>query len=89
MRTLSLLLAAAVLSACRQSSPLEHPTADMLSARAPDTFLIYVQNSGGPFTLALQPDNSLRGAGSATVNGRSNPAKSAWCALPRRRKATS
>jgi hypothetical protein len=37
---------------------------------APNTFLIHVQNSGGPFTLALQPDNSLRGAGSASVNGR-------------------
>jgi hypothetical protein len=37
---------------------------------APNTFLIHVQNSGGPFTLALQPDNSLRGAGSTSVNGR-------------------
>lgn len=35
-----------------------------------NTFLIHVQNSGGPFTLALQPDNSLRGAGSTIVNGR-------------------
>jgi len=36
----------------------------------PDALLVHVQNSGGPFTLALQPDNSLRGAGSTTVNGR-------------------
>jgi hypothetical protein len=35
-----------------------------------NAFLIRVQNSGGPFTLALQPDNSLRGAGSTSVNGR-------------------
>jgi hypothetical protein len=32
--------------------------------------IINVQNSGGPFTLALQPDNSLRGTGSTSVNGR-------------------
>jgi hypothetical protein len=31
---------------------------------------IHVQNSGGPFTLALLPNNTLRGSGSATVNGR-------------------
>ncbi|PYV72903.1 MAG: hypothetical protein DMG96_24755 [Acidobacteria bacterium] len=37
---------------------------------APNTFVIHVQNSGGPFTLALEPDNSLRGAGSTSVNGR-------------------
>jgi len=36
----------------------------------PDALLVHVQNSGGPFTLALQPDNSLRGGGSTTVNGR-------------------
>jgi hypothetical protein len=36
----------------------------------PDALLVRIQNSGGPFTLALQPDNSLRGAGSTTVNGR-------------------
>ena len=32
--------------------------------------LIHVQNSGGPFTLALQPDNSLSGSGSTIINGR-------------------
>ena len=36
----------------------------------PNALLIHVQNSGGPFTLALEPDNSLRGAGSTSVNGR-------------------
>jgi hypothetical protein len=36
----------------------------------PNALLVHVANSGGPFTLALQPDNSLRGAGSTTVNGR-------------------
>ncbi len=35
-----------------------------------NALLIHVQNSVGPFTLALQPDNSLRGTGSTTVNGR-------------------
>jgi hypothetical protein len=37
---------------------------------APNALLVHVQNSGGPFTLALQPDNSLLGAGSTAVNGR-------------------
>ena len=35
-----------------------------------NAFLIHVQNSAAPFTLAVQPDNSLRGTGSTTVNGR-------------------
>jgi hypothetical protein len=37
---------------------------------APSALLVHVQNAGGPFTLALQPDNSLRGAGNTSVNGR-------------------
>ena len=32
--------------------------------------LIHVQNSGGPFTLTVKPDNSLLGSGSTAVNGR-------------------
>jgi hypothetical protein len=36
----------------------------------PSTFLVHVQNPSRPFTLAVQPDNSLRGAGSTTVNGK-------------------
>ena len=30
---------------------------------APEQLLIHVENSGGPFTLAVMPDNSLRGSG--------------------------
>jgi hypothetical protein len=37
---------------------------------ASNALLVHVQNSAGPFTLAVQPDNSLRGTGSTTVNGR-------------------
>jgi hypothetical protein len=36
----------------------------------PNALLIHIQNSGGPFTLAVQPDDSLRGTGGTTVNGR-------------------
>jgi len=37
---------------------------------APSTFLVHVQNPGGPLTFTVQPDNSLRGAGSTTVKGK-------------------
>jgi hypothetical protein len=47
-----------------------HVRAPYTVENAPNTFLIHVQNSGGPITLALQPDNSLRGAGSTSINGR-------------------
>ncbi|HEX6496986.1 MAG TPA: hypothetical protein VF018_15950 [Acidobacteriaceae bacterium] len=33
-------------------------------------FVVRVQNPGGGFQLAVAPDNTLRGAGSAVVNGR-------------------
>jgi len=33
-------------------------------------FLVHVQNSGGAFLLAVAPDDTLRGNGSTTVNGR-------------------
>ena len=33
-------------------------------------FTIHVQNAGGPFLLAVAPDNTLRGSGSTTVNGK-------------------
>src|SRR5260370_31032923 len=36
----------------------------------PNEFLIHVANSGGPFTLAVSSDNTLRGSGNTTVNGR-------------------
>jgi hypothetical protein len=35
-----------------------------------DQLLVHVDNPGGPFTLAVEPDNSLRGTGLTTVNGR-------------------
>jgi hypothetical protein len=47
-----------------------HVRASYTVENAPNAFLIHVQNSGGPFTLALMPDNSLRGSGSTTVDGR-------------------
>jgi hypothetical protein len=36
----------------------------------PNALVVNVENSGGPFTLTVQPDNTLRGSGSPTVNGR-------------------
>jgi hypothetical protein len=36
----------------------------------PNQLLVHVENSGGPFTLAVEPDNTLRGSGSTAVNGR-------------------
>jgi hypothetical protein len=33
-------------------------------------FIIHVQNGGGAFLLAVGPDNTLRGSGSTSVNGR-------------------
>jgi hypothetical protein len=47
-----------------------HVRATYSVENAPNTFLVHVQNPGSPFTLALQPDNSLRGAGSTIVNGK-------------------
>ena len=35
-----------------------------------DRLLIHIENSGGPLTLAVEPDNSLHGTGSTTINGR-------------------
>lgn len=32
--------------------------------------LVRVQNSSGPFTIAMGPDNTLRGSGTTTINGR-------------------
>ncbi len=37
---------------------------------APDRFLVHIENTSSPITLAVEPDNSLRGSGSTTVNGR-------------------
>jgi hypothetical protein len=37
---------------------------------APNTFIVHIDNPAGPIALAVQPDNSLRGSGSTTINGR-------------------
>jgi hypothetical protein len=37
---------------------------------APSTFIVHIDNPAGPIALAVQPDNSLRGSGSTTINGR-------------------
>ena len=37
---------------------------------APNTFVVHIDNPAGPIALAVQPDNSLRGSGSTTINGR-------------------
>src|SRR6266568_4733156 len=47
-----------------------HVRAPYTVENAPNTFLVHVQNPGSPFSVALQPDNSLRGASSTTVNGK-------------------
>ena len=36
----------------------------------PGDVRIHIRNSGGPFTLTLVPNNTLRGSGSTTINGR-------------------
>jgi hypothetical protein len=33
-------------------------------------FVVHIQNAGGAFLLGVAPDNTLRGAGSSTVNGK-------------------
>jgi hypothetical protein len=47
-----------------------HVKASYTVENQPSQFVINVHNSGGPFTLAVGPDNTLRGNGGATVNGR-------------------
>jgi hypothetical protein len=47
-----------------------HVKAPYTVENKPSQFVVNIQNSGGPFTLAVAPDNTLRGSGSATVNGR-------------------
>jgi hypothetical protein len=37
---------------------------------AASQFLVHVQNGGGPFTLAVASDSTLRGSGSTNINGR-------------------
>ena len=47
-----------------------HVKAKYTVENTPTQFVIRVENSGGPFTLALTSDDTLRGSGSTTVNGR-------------------
>jgi hypothetical protein len=47
-----------------------HVKAPYTVENTPTQFLVHVQNSGGPFTLAVASDNTLRGSGSTAVNGR-------------------
>jgi hypothetical protein len=47
-----------------------HVKAPYTVQNAPGEFHISVNNPGGPFTLTLAPDNTLRGSGSTIVNGR-------------------
>ena len=47
-----------------------HVKAPYTVENAPTQFVVHVQNSGGPFTLAVASDNTLRGSGSTAVNGR-------------------
>jgi hypothetical protein len=37
---------------------------------APSSLIVHVQNTGGPFDLVVSSDNTLRGSGSTTINGR-------------------
>jgi hypothetical protein len=47
-----------------------HVKAPYTVENGPSQFLVHVQNSGGPFTVAVASDNTLRGSGSTTINGR-------------------
>ena len=47
-----------------------HVKAPYKVENAPAQFLVNVHNAGGPFTLAVAADNTLRGAGATAVNGR-------------------
>ncbi len=47
-----------------------HIKAPYTVENTPAQFVVHVQNGGGPFTLAVASDNTLRGSGSTAVNGR-------------------
>jgi hypothetical protein len=47
-----------------------HVKAPYRVENTPGQFVVHVQNSGGPFTLAVTAGNTLHGSGSAVVNGR-------------------
>ena len=50
---LTALLAAIAVGACVQNTTLYHPTVEMLSARAPDSFLVAVETSEGTFSVKM------------------------------------
>jgi hypothetical protein len=47
-----------------------HINAPYTVENTPTGFVIRVQNAAGPIVLRVAPDNTLRGSGSTTVNGR-------------------
>lgn len=47
-----------------------HVRAPYVVENAAPGFVIHVQNGGGAFLLAVAPDNTLRGSGATTVNGK-------------------
>ena len=49
---------------------MAHVKAPYTVQNAPGEFHISVNNTGGPFALVLAQDNTLRGSGTTTVNGR-------------------
>src|SRR5260370_625581 len=57
---------AAVTIDCGQA----HVKQPYTAGNGPNQFLIPLAHSGGPFPLAVSSDNTLRGSGNTTVNGR-------------------
>lgn len=47
-----------------------HINASYTVDNTPAGFVVHVQNGGGAFLLGVAPDNTLRGTGSTTVNGK-------------------
>jgi hypothetical protein len=47
-----------------------HITSPYMVDNTPAGFVVHVQNGGGAFLLGVAPDNTLRGSGSTTVNGK-------------------
>jgi hypothetical protein len=47
-----------------------HATSPYTVDNTPNGFVVHIQNVGGAFLLGVAPDNTLRGSGSTTVNGK-------------------
>jgi len=47
-----------------------HATSPYTVDNTPNGFVVHVQNVGGAFLLGVAPDNTLRGSGGTTVNGK-------------------